>query len=367
MFAELLGSAKESGLAFDLCQIWQIPRDFKPSTPSNLQLPLASTDHRGYGTQPPVFVFRIILILGKWDSDIKEEDTSPQLPVWDLSRKAEEAERRCKEEEDKRRKQEAAKAEKRKQVGAASAGGNVARSTRLSGKDKGKAMESTGKAPEGMEGGAETEESVRLAVKCRECTAKHRDCKAIFKGGKLMACEPCRKSKAKCLLLPDAERKRERAGTVPSPRRGEKQNKSKIAAAIAEGESAWDSDGEHRDNRDALGVLSQSMMGLTDEVRDFRMDFRRSMRLFDWMAFTLGTLAQDRVSVLCAAPLSKFSSVFRSKVGRDRRGTEIKGVRGSLKERLREEIWRGDQRRNAEEVIKMIFELKYIDTSEQYL
>ncbi|KAH7917908.1 hypothetical protein BV22DRAFT_1052108, partial [Leucogyrophana mollusca] len=69
---------------------------------------------------------------------------------------------------------------------------------------------------------------------------------------------------------------------------------------------------------------------------------------------------------LCAAPLSGFSSVFWSKVGRDWRGTEIKEVRGSPKGRLREDNWRGDQRWNAEEVIKMIFKLKHKVTLEQY-
>ncbi|KAH7917885.1 hypothetical protein BV22DRAFT_1135031 [Leucogyrophana mollusca] len=207
-------------------------------------------------------------------------------------RKAEETKRRRKEEEDERKRREAAEAERRKQAGAMSAGGSVAGSTRSAGKGKGKATESTGEAPEGTEGGVETEESVRLAVKCRVCTAKHRDCRAVFKGGKPMACEPCRKSKAKCSLLPEAERKRERAGTVASPCGGEKRKKSKIAVAIAEGESAWDSDGEHKDNRDALGTLSQSMMGLSDEVREFRMDFRRGLRLLERVAFALESLAQ---------------------------------------------------------------------------
>ncbi|KAH7916855.1 hypothetical protein BV22DRAFT_1135968 [Leucogyrophana mollusca] len=206
-------------------------------------------------------------------------------------RQAEEAERQRKEAEAEKVRAEA-EAAKQRQAGAASAsvGGSIAGSTRSAGKGKGKgkAMEGADETPEGTEGGAETEVSVRLAVKCQECTARKRDCKAVFKGDKPMACDACRKSKAKCSLLPDSERKRERAGTVASPRGGEKRKKSKIA----ETEKDWDSEGEHRDNRDALGALSQSMMGLTDEVREFRMDFRRGLRLLDRVAFALETLAQ---------------------------------------------------------------------------
>ncbi|KAH7916928.1 hypothetical protein BV22DRAFT_1052813 [Leucogyrophana mollusca] len=242
----------------------------------------------------------------------QEEDLERMRRELREKRKREAAEKKAREAEEKRERErreaeeaeqqrQAAEAEKaradaeaakQRQAGAASAGGSVAGSTRSAGKGKGKATEGEGETPEGTEGGAQVEVLVRLVVKCRECATRKKDCRTVFKGGKPMACEPCRKSKAKCSLLPDAERKRERAGTVASPRGGEKRKKSKIAAAIAETEKDWDSEGEHRDNRDALGALSQSMMGLTDEVREFRMDFRRGLRLLDRVAFALETLAQ---------------------------------------------------------------------------
>ncbi|KAH7917152.1 hypothetical protein BV22DRAFT_1052644 [Leucogyrophana mollusca] len=113
------------------------------------------------------------------------------------------------------------------------------------------------------------EEPVTMVKKCRECEAKKKDCRAVVRGGKPMACEACRKSKAKC----------------------EKRKKSKITAAIAEGEQTWDSEGEHQDNWDALGVLSQSMMGLTEEVHELRMDIRRGLRLFDRIAIAAEVMA----------------------------------------------------------------------------
>ncbi|KAH7917909.1 hypothetical protein BV22DRAFT_1052109 [Leucogyrophana mollusca] len=161
-----------------------------------------------------------------------------------------------------------AEAEPAKQRPAGSASGCVAGSARSGGKGKGKgkATEGAGETPEEPDVMMEDEEPVVMANKCQECETKKKDCRAVVRGSKPIACKACRKSKVKCSLLPELERKRDQARTVVSPRGGKKRKKNKIAAAIAEGENQWDLEGEHRDNRDMLGALSQSMMGLTEEV-----------------------------------------------------------------------------------------------------
>ncbi|KAH7919083.1 hypothetical protein BV22DRAFT_1134106 [Leucogyrophana mollusca] len=203
-------------------------------------------------------------------------------------KEAEEVEHQKKAAEEERARAEA-EAAKQKQAGSVS--GSTVGSTRLSGKGKGKVMEGVGQTLEELDVMMEEEELVVMVKKCQECETKKKDCWVVIWGGKPMACDTCRKSKAKCSLLPESEQKREWAGMVASPRGGEKRKKNKIAAAIAAGENQWDSDREHQGNRDMLGGLSQSMMGLTEEVHKLRMDIHRGLRLFDQIAIAVECMA----------------------------------------------------------------------------
>ncbi|KAH7920311.1 hypothetical protein BV22DRAFT_1050429 [Leucogyrophana mollusca] len=124
-------------------------------------------------------------------------------------------------------------------------------------------------------------EPVKMVTKCWECSGSRWQANGL---------QGCRWSKAKCSLLPESERKQERARMVVSLCTGEKQKKNKIAVVVKAMADDWHKDGEHQNNCNALGALSQSLLGLTDQVYEFWMDIQRGLQLLNHMVITLESM-----------------------------------------------------------------------------